>query len=852
MTRATRLARTSVLTLLLIGVLSPVPTFAAVLFDNSKADKAWDITLPSSIPLPGDTNGHYVNFFKGFQSLGNPSPIVGPENAWVTTATTTTARIKKAGNYTCDSMLVGTSGFAIFGPSYNINNTEYYPTDSTPATSVGSDYCDYHFAGLGIPTGTPLTVAFLGTFSPHAIAGSDSNGGTSFDGFYGNPIPGGFAFQLCDIDGCSGGFSTTTTPTTTPSGPSSVMFLPGIEASRLYKPDYNGGTDRLWEPSSDADAQDMALEQTGKSVRDDIYTRDVIDTSYAPSGPNIYSSFITSMNTLKSSPAGIADWEAIPYDWRLSLDDILTNGRDINGRIYYAGPLGATSTPYIIQELRRLAATSKSGKVTIIAHSNGGLVAKKLTQVLGTTTASQLIDKIIFVDVPQLGTPMAIAALLHGTDQGIPTTLSEKAARHFAQNAPMTYNLLPSSQYFTQTDDSVITFDPAKLPDWKNKYGDVHSTEREQNFILDTTRTQPAVDDLKTPEIGNPTLYSASNATHTSLDAWTPPSGVKLYLVNGWGMETLSSIAYTKVPACTGRSLFGLCTTTYSDSLTIKPTHVVDGDGTVVEPSAMWANGNIDAQRYWVNLKKFNDENACLFKYCKDHKSILEVQDLRSLVETIISGNTPSSFGYITTTSPTASASGTRLHFTLHSPLSLGFTDSSGNYSGALGTTTIFNTPDVSYERYGDVQWLSLPKSIAGKVVLRGEASGTFSLGVEEQIGNAIVSTTSFEGIPSATSTTATFTLTGNTSPTSVGTLQVDYDGNGTTDYSLSSKLDSVVTPPTKPLTVTPDSKVVTLGASLPSLTYTLSGFVDGDTPSSSTSGSASCTTTATPTSPAD
>ena len=637
-----------------------------------------------------------------------------------------------------------------------------------------------------------------------------------------------------------------------PVGPSSVMFLPGIEASRLYRPDYNGVTDRLWEPSSDADAQELGLDQTGKSVRDDIYTRDVMDTAYAPSGPNIYSSFITSMNTMKASPTGIADWEAIPYDWRLSLDDILTNGRNIDGRIYYAGPLGATSTPYIVQELRRLAATSKSGKVTVIAHSNGGLVAKRLTQVLGATLASQLIDKIIFVDVPQLGTPMAVAALLHGTDQGIKGVLSEKTARLFAQNSPMTYNLLPSSQYFTQTDDAVITFDPAKLPEWATKYGDVHSTEREQSFILDTARIQPTIDDIKTPEIGNPSLYSASNATHASLDAWTPPSGVKLYLINGWGVETLSSIAYTKVPTCTTRSLFGFCTSTYSDTLTIKPTHVVDGDGTVVESSAMWANGVTDAQRYWVNLRDFNSflKNPCVGKYCKDHKNILEVGELRELIQNMLLGNNVVPADYITTSAPTAKPNDTRLHFILHSPLSLGFTDTFGNYSGAQGNIAVFNTPNVTYERYGDIQWLSIPKTLAGKVILHGEASGTFSLAVEEQTGNSIVSATSFEGIPSATSTIAQFVLDGNTSPTSAGTLQVDYDGNGTTDYSLSSKLGGVVMPPTKPLILTPVSKVITLGAPLPSLTYTVSGFVDGDTVTTSTSGSASCTTTATPTSP--
>ncbi|MDO8566728.1 MAG: hypothetical protein Q7R58_01085, partial [bacterium] len=163
---------------------------------------------------------------------------------------------------------------------------------------------------------------------------------------------------------------------------SNVLFLPGIEGSRLYRPDYNGGTDQLWEPNIDSDAGDLFLTADGKSVRSDVYTRDVIDEAYGV-GQNIYKSFIAQMNELKTDGT-ITDWKAVPYDWRLSFDDILNNGRQFpDGRIYYAGDLAATSSPYLIQELRRLAKSSKTEKVTIVAHSNGGLITKALIQKLG-------------------------------------------------------------------------------------------------------------------------------------------------------------------------------------------------------------------------------------------------------------------------------------------------------------------------------------------------------------------------------------------------------------------------------------------------------------------------------------
>ncbi len=747
MTEATRLARTSVLILLLLGVLSPVPTSAAVLFDNSKADKVWDITLPTSTPLLGDTNGHYINFFKGFLSLGNPSPILGPDNAWVTTATTTTARIKKAGNYTCDSLTSGTAGFSVNGPTYNINNAGYFPTDSTPPVSVGTDYCDFHFAGAGIPTGTPLSVAFFGTAAPHAIAGSDSNSGTSFDGFYGNPIPGGFAFQLCDIDGCSGGFSTTTTPTTTPSGPSSVLFLPGIESSRLYRPDYNGGEDKLWEPNIDADVQDLYLGSGGTGGRSDIYTKekDVIDTD--PTGHDIYKPFLTKMDGLKSVGT-IADWEPIAYDWRLSLDEILSSGHDINGRIYYTGDLAGTTTPYVIQELRKLASTSKSGKVTIVAHSNGGLVAKRLTEILGPTEASKLIDKIILVAVPQVGTPMAIGAGLHGYGQelGRGYVESKNSARTFASTSPMFYNLLPSQGYFTQVDNSVIYFDPS-TSEWITRYGGVvHSQDRLDTFLTDSyRRSDPQTGNVNQPTQLDAGLLTQANALHTHLDTWTPPIGVDLIQIAGWGLPTMSGITYKQSSPESQTSISPDIVTT------------IDGDGTVVTPSALWTSASV-AKNYWVDLKTYNDQrfiNTTLGLFPFDHSRILATIPVNNYISDLISSTTKplADYQYLSNTVPTTNT--TSLRFALHSPLTLSLYDNQGRHAGISTSTGQIEEeiPDTYYMELGDVKYIFTDTSNPTHIQMSGYATSTFTFNVDQLQGDILTASTTFKDIPVTPST---------------------------------------------------------------------------------------------------
>jgi pimeloyl-ACP methyl ester carboxylesterase len=237
------------------------------------------------------------------------------------------------------------------------------------------------------------------------------------------------------------------------------------------------------EPLSDSDAGLLSLDVHGKSVSDSIYTRDIIDEAYIPLlGPNIYKSFIASMDKLKTEQK-INDWAAVPYDWRLSFDDILLSGTKVGGNISYNS---TSSDPYILSELRRLAASSKTGKVTIIAHSNGGLVAKVL--LIAHPELNQYVDKLIFVDVPQVGTPQAVAALLHGFEQGIPATfplfLSQHAARSFAHNAPVAYNLLPSFGYFSSVFDPVISIDPVTLPDWVSRYGTTIGLEGQlKNFL---------------------------------------------------------------------------------------------------------------------------------------------------------------------------------------------------------------------------------------------------------------------------------------------------------------------------------------------------------------------------------
>ncbi len=548
---------------------------------------------------------------------------------------------------------------------------------------------------------------------------------------------------------------------------------------------------KLWEPSGDTNAARLAHDASGVSIATGVYVEkgDIIDNAYIPLKGNVYKSFIEEMNALVAMGT-INAWEAIPYDWRLTPDQILEKGAEIApDKISY---LTATSSPYIIQELKRLAALSKTHKVTIIAHSNGGLVTKRLIEKLGAD-ATNLVDKIIFVAVPQAGTPQALGALLHGYDQGLPVSflsygLSDGMARTLAQNMPMTYNLLPSASYFTQIDDAVATFsnEPLLAP-FRARYGDIiHSEERIHTFISDPWRlASSTTEGLNYPSVGNEPLLTAAEVLHDGLDAWAPPTGISLYEIAGWGEKTLAGIDYYQGVAmhCDQfSSKLSRCTS--SPKVEYRPRLVLDGDGTVVAPSALWTPG---AKRYWVDLQKYDD----IVTIKREHAGILEVPQLRTLLENIITNNENAILPeFISLTEPINTKSGTDLHFTLHSPLTLNLYDDQGHHTGVSTTTGELeeDIPESRYMKFGEVQFISVPSSLNTRLVMNGYAEGSFTLDAEEVSGETVVASTTFAGIPSTVSSMVAMDIPAG-GLASAGPLTVDGDGDGTTDFILTPEI---------------------------------------------------------------
>lgn len=555
-------------------------------------------------------------------------------------------------------------------------------------------------------------------------------------------------------------------------GYSNVAFLPGLEATRLF----SATGAELWEPEMPLhDNSQLYMNDDGTSRVSGIVAGDIIDFAYVPVKGNVYKSFMEKMNEMKTDGT-IHDWQSFPYDWRYSVEDTVDSA--------------------MMQKFRALAETSDTGKVTIIAHSNGGLVAKELTIKLGDD-APKLADQMIFVASPEAGTPSAVGAILHGFQQGLPfdwfhPIISPEEARTLAKNMPSAYGLLPSANYFTYTDDPVITFaDAPFLANWRAKYGTaIDSSEGLRNFLTDQSRASlPVVNDLNRPNIGNLPLFDKAAILHNSLDNWTPPAGVELTEIAGWGEETLKTIEYYQGVETGCKTVAGMKACNFEPVLQFKPIMTVDGDGTVVTSSALWTSG---AKKFWVDLSDYNIFPIRIRK----HADIFEVPSLLDFTKNILIRNNAVLPKYILSSVPSYDGNKTRLHFTLHSPLTLDLYDDLGNHTGVSPNgETEENIPGSRYFVFGDVQYISVPNTASTHLVMNGYTEGSFTLNVEETSGNTITDSTTFAGIPSSPTTVVTMDIPQGGDLTEASPLSVDENGDGTTDATLVLKSGETVLP---------------------------------------------------------
>ena len=552
-------------------------------------------------------------------------------------------------------------------------------------------------------------------------------------------------------------------PEPEPRGASSVLFLPGIQASRLYAGetisvpgffnDVRAG-ERVWEPGNNNDVRALSMNEAGNSVNT-IYTKEVLDSVIGLN--NIYKSLLDDLETLRSSEQ-IQSYNAFAYDWRHDVFSVATQP------IAY----GADEYRRLVDVVQTLAADSYTGKVTIVAHSNGGLVAKALLHAYGQGELAGLVDKLILVGVPQLGTPKTIGVLLHGLDQSAlwGLVISQSTARDVLRNLPGAYTLLPSMGYFAATENTpVVTAIDAPATSYVADYGDMASVNTLDAFMLDDFDLRPGSNSLHEPSVLNETLLTRARAQQQILDEWQAPDGVAVYEVVGTGLGTIAGFEYREF-RCQVNILCAIQPTS-------KPVPIMTsaGDKTVMAVSAQGYQG--DKIVAVVDLFREGDR---FLTFTKEHGNMTESTTIRSFLKSVILY--PYIHDAIVVPSEFATVSNQYTLIGVHSPVSLSVELANGEVFERPQSVPLVSQVGGQYFELAGSKYIVVPTGLPFDVTLAGEATGGYSLTIDSFDGDAMQPVHELIGLPISTSSIVRFSYTDGTySP-----LAVDINGDGVAD----------------------------------------------------------------------
>lgn len=566
-----------------------------------------------------------------------------------------------------------------------------------------------------------------------------------------------------------------------PVGNSSVVFIPGIEASRLYTKGLLF-ENQLWEPNRNADVEKLFLDANGESVDKNIYTRDIIERTNVGMGiadSNVYKSFTDMMDGLVAEKK-VNAWEALPYDWRMDLNKIVNDGVKLeNGK-----------TLNFIDEIIKLAESSQTKKVSIVTHSNGGLVAKTLINELKKRGKENLVDQLVMVAAPELGTPSAVVGLLHGDEQEIVWGLlmNKVTARTLGENMMGAYNLLPSTEYFKKVASPVVEFDSSvdKVKNFRTLYGDKIDTAEKLNSFLSGVdgRAEPANSDTDTPNVLKANFLALAQTNHGAIDVWTPPENIKVTELAGWGVSTIRGVRYFGREDCVAN----ITTCSRTTVLDRRPLFTEEGDKTVVSPSA-----TVGLSTYYLDMKEI--ENNTKDKYI--HKNILEASSTLNFVKNIILNSSSTLPIYVTKEKPISTDK--ILELALHSPVSIDVYDNLSRHTGLINNPNPNSDlqayeekiPGSSYIEFGEGKYVLLDEGTAYTVKLQGLDTGTFTLESNTlSSGGEMINSQQFVDIPTSPDMKGEIKVSATSTASTSVAIKIDVNGDGNNDFTINPNAD--------------------------------------------------------------
>lgn len=537
---------------------------------------------------------------------------------------------------------------------------------------------------------------------------------------------------------------------------SSVVFLPGIKGSVLKK-DRLLTEDTLWPPTvwSD-DVPQLALDEEGNSI-EDVFVDGLLNTF---KGVSVYGNFSAYMDELVGEGV-ISEWQPLPYDWRFSPTHTIEEGVQTRDEVID-----------VIERIENIAEDSSTKKVTIIAHSMGGIFGKAIIKELEDQGKEYLVDSFVMVGSPQLGTPQAIPSLLHGHDEGIGFgfIVSARISRFIAQNMSSVYDLLPSSAYFDAITEPVVIFDEEAsfTEDWRGVWGDdIDSYSEQKDFLVGESvqRDVPAIYDLSSPSVLDADLISGAESLHEGLDSYQIPDNIRTVQLAGWGIPTVKSTIYKNRHA-----IFNA----------FEPVFTIEGDKTVVTPSAVSTEG----EKYYLNLFEYNEQLDSDIQ----HRDLLDAQSIQDVIHQIVLGNQIVDIDNISIDKPNTNDISQQLLVSTHSPVVLGVYDEEGRFTGIDQDQNMESDfieikeeiPLSTFVAFGESQYIFLPEEGEYTFVYKGTGNGSTTVEIGSFVDDSVTTIAAYTDIATTEQTEATFELD-STRPLETQ-IQLDHNGDGSID----------------------------------------------------------------------
>ena len=352
-----------------------------------------------------------------------------------------------------------------------------------------------------------------------------------------------------------------------------------------------------------------------------------------------------------------------PYDWR---SDIKSSSLKLKEKI---------------DEIK----TAKGvERVDLIAHSMGGLLVKKYLKDYGGDSINKFID----VGTPHTGAPSSYKILMYGDNLGVSKffgliNINAGKIKEISQNMPSVYQLLPSYEYFDDSDSNY------KYYIFNAVNGDGRLTfEQTSNYITNSGRNASLIDKAKT--------------FHQEIDNLNPADfGIETYNIVGCGTPTIGQ--------------FYILQEGEHPVYNIK---MINGDGTVPLKSA----------QAMAATKTYYVKNA-------QHALMPSTSGVKELISRLLI-STSSEFDISPFPNLSVSAEGCSIPngkiVSFHSPVELHVYDSASNHAGPDSNGDIENKIDgVTYEVIGDNKFAYLPDGVNYELVGIPTGSGTFDVRVQ-------------------------------------------------------------------------------------------------------------------------